>query len=253
MKNKIAMKSVLVLVSIIIFVQTTITVTAAELNNSINMNSSISRIKNNLEIDNNKLIIVGDSRTYNMSKWVNPTVHTEFVAKNGEGYLWFVKEAVTKVNNMIKPGDSIIIWLGVNDYTSNDLGNDSWKAYSEKINSLVANEWAECKVYVASVGYIDRNKYKSFFGKDAKANVNDKNVKGIQEFNINLKAELSSNITWLETNRVIGIKSSDKDYIPDNIWISRENGLKDGIHYGKTKTQEVYNYFVNSTLFSNIK
>lgn len=229
---------------------------AAESNDGINMSGNLGAdIAGDGIKSRNKLIIVGDSRTFNMSKWITTTFHTEFIAKNGQGYQWFTKEAVAKVNRIIKPGDSILIWLGVNDYFSDSLGDDSWVAYSKKINSLALNEWAACKVYVASVGYVDRNRIIDYFGKDSRANVtkiNGKNgLNGIREFNSNLKACLDKKITWIDTYEVIGIKNSDTVYIPDNIWATRRDGRKDGLHYGEAKTQEIYNYFLKYTVFSD--
>lgn len=208
-------------------------------------------------IQKSNLIIVGDSRTVNMSKWVTQSVPTEFVAKSGQGYAWFVNTAIDEVNRIKKPNDSIVIWLGVNDYFNNINNKSSWSAYAEKINELASNEWADCTVYVAAVGYVDRGKHIAYFGTDKRSNVTAINrgnkIKGIYEFNQNLKASLNSSIIWLDTYSVIGIKNSDKITTPDDLWMTRKDGSKDGLHYGKTKTQEIYNFFVKSTSTSTKK
>ncbi len=200
----------------------------------------------------NRLIIVGDSRTYNMCQWVSATNQTVFIAKNGQGYLWFEEEAVNKVTKLVKAGDSIVIWLGVNDYFQNMKGQDSWKVYAEKINNLSENEWSGCKIYVASVGYVDRNRMLDYYGKVTRTNITrlDRNrkMKGIKEFNESLCKNLSKNITWLDTYEVIGIDHSDSNYIPEDIWATRTNGQKDGLHYGQAKTKQVYDFFIESTI-----
>lgn len=200
----------------------------------------------------NRLIIVGDSRTYNMCQWVPATNQTVFIAKNGQGYLWFEEEAVNKVTKLVKTGDSIVIWLGVNDYFQNMKGQDSWKVYADKINNLSENEWSGCKIYVASVGYVDRNRMLDYYGKVTRTNITrldgNRKIKGIKEFNESLCKNLSKNITWLDTYEVIGIDHSDSNYIPEDIWATRTNGQKDGLHYGQAKTKQVYDFFIESTI-----
>lgn len=200
---------------------------------------------------NRKLIIVGDSRTHNMSKWVKASIPTRFVAKSHMGFNWFMDEGIGKVNAAKKPGDAIVVWLGVNDYFSNSLGGDTWNVYANKLNSLANYEWADCKVYVAAVGYVDRAKHIAFYGKDIRSNVTQlpcgNRIHGIEEFNKKLKASLSPKINWINTYNVIGIPNNDTTVTPDYIWYTRENGKKDGLHYGIGKTQEIYNYFVKKS------
>lgn len=199
-----------------------------------------------------KLILVGDSRTNNMNKWVKTSVPTEFVAKSQMGFRWFEEDAIDHVNAIKNKGDVIVIWLGVNDYNSVSLGGDTWTVYANKINSLANNEWSDCKVYVAAVGYVDRAKQYAYYGKDIRSNVTQlsygNQIYGIAEFNNKLKEALNDKTTWLDTYDVIGIQSDDITVTSDNIWYTRANGLKDGLHYSKSKTQEIYNYFVNQTM-----
>lgn len=198
-----------------------------------------------------KLIVVGDSRTYNMSNWVMTTVPTKFIAKSGQGYSWFTKEGIKRVNSVKNSGDVIIVWLGVNDYFSSDLGGESWKVYANKINSLAKNEWYNCTVYVAAVGYVDSAKMKAYYGKTSRANVSSvegNKIKGIQEFNTKLKQALDIKVKWLDTYKTIGISHNDTDNTPDDIWLTRENGKKDGLHYSQKKTQQIYDFFVKKTM-----
>ncbi|HEX3077567.1 MAG TPA: leucine-rich repeat domain-containing protein [Lachnospiraceae bacterium] len=199
-----------------------------------------------------KLIVVGDSRTYNMKNWVKTTVPTAFVAKSGQGYIWFVNEGIQSVNAIKNPGDTIVIWLGVNDYFANYLGGNSWSIYANEINYLARNTWSDCKVYVASVGYVDCTRMGSFYGTCIRSNVtslaNGNNIYGIRQFNWLLKDSLVDAVSWIDTNEVIGIKDTDFEVTPDNLWLTTPNGKKDGLHYGQSKTQEIYNLFVKETM-----
>jgi hypothetical protein len=217
----------------------------------INYKTVIFQADNTILNQDSKLIIVGDSRTNNMSKWVTTSVTTQFVAESGKGYVWFVDMGIDRVNAIAKPGDTIIIWLGVNDYFSSTLGGDTWTVYANKINSLAANEWADCKIRYAAVGYVDRAKHITYYGTDKRTNVtaltSGNKIQGINEFNEKLKESLSSNITWIETFEIIGINDNDTEVTSNSIWLTRANGLKDGLHYGKVKTQQIYDYFVKET------
>jgi hypothetical protein len=200
-------------------------------------------------VNTNKLIIVGDSRTNNMKKWVTDTsIDTRFIAKVGQGYNWFVNTAIEETNNMLNPGDTIIVWLGVNDYYKSNLGDNPWRIYAKKLNELVNNDWKDCNVYVASVGYVDRNLMKLYYKKDNGSNINQLNhgirIKGIQAFNEKLRQSLDYSITWIDTFDVIGINEDDNG-TDESIWVTRTNGKIDGLHYGVAKTQEIYEYFVS--------
>lgn len=208
--------------------------------------------KDSVPHSDNKLIIVGDSRTNNMSKWVKTSVNTEFIAKEGEGYEWFCTEAIKKVDKIREPGDVILIWLGVNDYNSEKLGDKSWISYADKINALAQNHWKDCKIYVAEVGYVDSNLMKNYYGIKTKSNVTQlyigTKIKGIQQFNLYLKRNLNDSITWITTNSTLKIQSNDKKTSNTGVWITKSNGKKDGLHYKKDITQKVYDHFVQKTM-----
>lgn len=195
-----------------------------------------------------KLIIIGDSRTNNMRKWVSTSTDTEFVAKSGQGYQWFMSEGIDQVNSIKERGDVIIFWLGVNDYFSKKNDMDSWLAYAIEINSLANGQWSDCKIFVAEVGYVDAERIYKYYGVRSRSNVTpvtpNYNINGIQEFNTKLKDNLNDNIKWISTNDIIGIHSNDYESTPEELWYTRDNGMKDGLHYGIEKTQEIYNYFV---------
>lgn len=102
------------------------------------------------------------------------------------------------------------------------------------------------------MGYIDSHKFTAYYGLGIKAKFPQLalglKIKWIMEFNEHLKSRLSENVTWLDTYDVIGIKNDDQVNTPNDIWVTRMNGKKDGLHYGETKTQEIYNYFVKKTM-----
>lgn len=196
--------------------------------------------------NNKKLIMVGDSRTFNMSNWVKTSVDTTFVAKSGEGYRWFVKDGIPKINKVLNKGDSIVIWLGVNDYRLASLGKYPYKKYASKINHLVKTTWKHCNVYVASVGYVDETRIKQFYNKYNRSNtkqIGSVPVKGISDYNKKLKQALDPDVHWINLKNVIGIKEKDRK-TRDDIWVRRKDGRRDGLHYSPEKTQKIYDYIV---------
>ncbi|BBF42937.1 hypothetical protein lbkm_1623 [Lachnospiraceae bacterium KM106-2] len=196
---------------------------------------------------NKKLIMVGDSRTFNMSNWVKTSAKTTFVAKSGQGYQWFVKEGIPKINECKRKGDCIVVWLGVNDYRLAALKKNPYQLYAAKLNRLAKKEWKDCKVYVVSVGYVDEKRIQNYFHKHNRSNtkqIGKVPVKGIYDFNNKLKKSLNSKIKWIDIRDVIGIKENAKR-TKANIWVTRKNGQKDGLHYSPAKTQEIYDYIVS--------
>lgn len=196
-----------------------------------------------------KTIFVGDSRTVNMSNWVESDKDVIFIAKSGQGYHWFVESAIEEVNTMIEKGDDIIIWLGVNDYRSTKVGKKPWDKYANTMNHLAEQAWSDCNIHVASVGYVDRTRIQKYYKKDNRSNVSQIGtaikVKGIKEYNKKLKEKLNKSIHWIDLSEVIGIKESD-GLTKESIWLTRKNGKKDGLHYGKKKTKEIYHYIIKS-------
>ncbi|BCN30662.1 SGNH/GDSL hydrolase family protein [Anaeromicropila herbilytica] len=208
-----------------------------------------------------KLIIVGDSRTRNMCKWVKTNdIETRFVSKPGKGYDWFISEGAAEATSIAESGDTILVWLGVNDYDMFSLYSKykkaPWELYTEAINKLAKTDWAKCKVCVAGVGYVDRGRIINYYGKDNRSNIssitNRLPINGIKGFNTYLKTKLDSNITWINTTSVIGIKASDNS-TSSNLWLKRSNGLYDGLHYNKKTTQKIYDYFAKTVLELNAR
>lgn len=197
-------------------------------------------------VKKNKTIIVGDSRTFNMSKWAKTDNNTEFVAKSCQGYTWFFDKGIGQVNNIANNGDTIIIWLGVNDYRAKKYKGKTWLNYANLINELYETDWKNYNIYVASVGYVDRNKIIKFYKKDNRSNISSigtDNIKGIKAFNSNLKNNLASGIQWIDLSEVIGIPSSDKK-TKKSLWLVKKDGKTDGLHYSKEMTQKIYDYFI---------
>lgn len=200
------------------------------------------------------IIFVGDSRTVYMSKWANPDENISFVAKNGEGFDWFLETAIPEVNTIKTAGDTIVIWLGVNDYCTLDLGINPWNAYSSVINRLANGNWSDCNVYVASVGYIDRGRIIKYYKKDTRSNASQMGdsakVNGISDFNTKLYNLLDTNVvSWIDLEEIIGIIPYDISSDP-GIWLTRSNKLKDGLHYSQEKTLEIYDYMLEAIGYS---
>lgn len=205
--------------------------------------SNISSAKGNI-------IFVGDSRTVYISKWADPDENISFIAKNGEGYDWFIETAVPEVNSIKTAGDTIVIWLGVNDYCSLHLGTNPWSAYASLINRLANGSWSDCNVYVASVGYVDRNRIIKYYKKDTRSNASQMGdaakVNGICDYNKKLNNSLDSDlISWIDLEDTIGILPYDVSSDP-GFWLTRSNKLKDGLHYSEEKTLEIYNYILEA-------
>lgn len=199
-----------------------------------------------------KVIIIGDSRTRNMSRWVKTSaMETRFIAKSGQGYEWFINEAAKEATGLAEKGDTILIWLGVNDYDASVLfdkyGKTPWELYVEAINKLAETDWADCKVCVAAAGYVDRGRMISFYGFDIKSNVtvinNSLPINGINGFNNYLKEHLDSSIIWFNPNEILGISDNDST-TRGHLWVKRSNGMYDGLHYSKVTSQKIYDYFV---------
>lgn len=210
-----------------------------------------------------KVIMVGDSRTVEIKKFVEEELYweaeesddwdglteIEFICKSGKGYRWFVDSAIDQVNAIKEPGDSIVIWMGVNDYRSSSYGDSPYFMYAQIYNYLADYAWTDCDIYVASVGYVDRNRIRLYYGKDNRSNskaIGSKNgIRGIKEFNEKLQENLSDSINWIDLETVIGIKANDNG-TANGFWRVNDNGLTDGLHYSMGVIQAVLYEILNA-------
>lgn len=156
-----------------------------------------------------RIIWVGDSRFVGMQN-VADSSDDVYIAKGSMGYSWFVNTAVDAVNAEMKPGDTIIVNMGVNGFGASQ--------YAKKLNDLVESDWKDCNVIFMSVNPID----------DAKAANNGYQVRNSQviDFNNYMMEHLSSKITYLDTYA----------QLIDNI----SSETFDGVHYTSSTSGKIY-------------
>lgn len=205
----------------------------------------------------NKIIIVGDSRVASMETFVdNEDYNVYFIGGPTKTYDWFEKEAVKEINKVKNPGDSIVIWMGTNDYRMYDIftGYELYEKYAKLYNKLAEKRWADCDVYVASVGYVDKTKIMNFYTHSSYSNIRrigvNSTVSGIRGFNKKLKQELSDEITWIDLNKTIGLKAND-GLTDTSFWYVRDNGKVDGLHYSEEVTKKAFDYIMKVIEIAN--
>ena len=176
-------------------------------------------------IDNggSRVIFIGDSRTvlmysYVANTWENNSYSTGginqvgndlFVAQGSMGLSWMQSTAIPAVEKYFTRGVSIVILMGVNDLRNQDK-------YIEYLNSNVS-KWTKngARVYFVTVNPCD--------GEYASMNT------GINNFNDNLKKNLSNKVGWINTHDNLQFKTLD------------------GLHYNEETSIKIYN-FIKSKL-----
>ena len=193
-----------------------------------------------------QIIWVGDSRSAYIKKNITIPKNVTIIAKTGKGYKWFKEEAEAEVAKVRKDGDTIVLWLGVNDYRSPSLGGEPYQVYADEYTRLIENEWKKNKVYVVSVGYVDMEKIYQYYGKYNRANSSrlpgQIRVNGIRGFNTSLKKELPDSIDWIDITDVVGISAKDNIRASKSDFLKRKNKKYDGLHYSTSKSREIFNY-----------
>ncbi len=185
----------------------------------------------------NPFIFIGDSRTVGMKSAVSELNDNNTVAKGSMGYDWFKNTAVNSANKLMTSGQSynIISWMGVNNLASN--GSTWAQTYFNKYKELAQGTWSSHTIYVVEVGpVIDSRTY--YVDNDQ-----------INAFNSKMK-ELINNAN------ISNLKYIDISY-------SINNYDSEGLHYGTSDYQKIYNDIKNSlgkskaisknkTLYNNI-
>ncbi len=128
-------------------------------------------------------------------------------------------------NKLMQSGQSynIVIWLGVNDPSN---VNDYFKVYK----SLAENEWKNHTIYVAQVGPVKEEVYTAtYYTKNA----------DVDNFNSTMAGLISSsglsNLIYLD----LGINQDSINW-----------SQSDGVHYGQSDSQMIFELFQNSAGFS---
>ena len=168
-----------------------------------------------------KYIFVGDSRTvgiysyrsnnYSTANYSSGGAHElgndVYIAETSQGLSWLKSTGMPAAKKYFSNTSAVIILLGVND-TYNSSG------YIDYLKSNYSS-WKSTgvKVYFSAVGPCNGN-YSS-------------NNSGIVSFNSNVKANLPSGVTWIDTYGYLN-----------------SNGFKttDGLHYDKDTSEKIYNY-----------
>lgn len=199
-------------------------------------------LENNAIINHNltnftydKVIFVGDSRTYQMCFSVAEGGNTTncsfkgngnkpfvsgsyyYIAEGSMGYTWFEETAVPEVNKIINSSNdryAIVSLMGVNGVLG-DISN-----YINKYMELSNTYWSNHKIVLVSVMPVNDNDIKNY-----KNIVNNKNI---EEFNNRLKKLSASNITYCDIYTTM--KSNMNKY----------KLRDDGLHYTTDGYKEIY-------------
>lgn len=168
-----------------------------------------------------RVLVVGDSRSINMACSQGVAYKSKIDASDKNGNCWFAEEGkglswmknnITRIRELAKDCDTIEINLGVNDIGNNP--KQAARKYVEYINTI-ASQWKAQgkKVVFTSVNPVDDKKSKTV-----------KN-KYIDEFNALMKAGLSSDVIYVDTNSKYrsNLKTDDM-----------------GLHYPLTTNRNIY-------------
>ena len=202
--------------------KTIVTVPASSSSKPASSSSKPSNTKPIIDNGGSRVIFIGDSRTvlmysYVANTWQNNSYSTGginqvgndlFVAQGSMGLSWMQNTAIPAVEKYFTRGVSIVILMGVNDLRNQDK-------YIEYLNSNVS-KWTKngAKVYFVTVNPCD--------GEYASMNT------GINNFNNNLKKNLSNKIGWINTHDNLQFKTLD------------------GLHYNEETSIKIYNFIKNN-------
>ncbi len=178
---------------------------------------------------NNKLILIGDSRTADMCKgsYCNACSGDKVIAKGSMGYSWFVNTAIPDTNTYLSknPNESynIFILMGVNGVGSTSTnGKNLSNKYYNKVEALVKDKWKNQYVYYVSINGVINSKSK--YAKNA----------AINAFNSNMKSKIQNsglkNFKYCDTNSKISVNSSTSS---------------DGVHYNCTTYRKIHSLLKN--------
>ena len=148
-----------------------------------------------------KVIFIGDSRTVEMYGNVNQVniaydIFTEdargdfWAGRIGAKYEWMTGTGIPMAETQICDGAAVVILMGVNDCVSGSSAEAAMK-YADTIN-MKAEEWKlyGADTYVVSVNPVDGDYY--FYD----VLINNASVR---EFNAVMKAQLSEEVTYIDT------------------------------------------------------
>lgn len=163
------------------------------------------------------LIFLGDSRTVQMEGAVDSTYI--FVAKGSEGYNWMMQSGFPEVEERLRRGTKVIVWLGVND--PDKQTEPRQQAYADALNEK-AKEWGGDGVQIAfaTVG-------------PCRSDADNDNIKA---FNDGVIEKLSDNIQVIDVYSFM--KNGEFEFA----------NAQDYAHYSNDTYQKVYDYMVDQAL-----
>lgn len=173
--------------------------------------------ENILTNKNDNFIFIGDSRTvaYKDIVEVDKYDFVTFISEDSIGHDWLEKTAIEKLNTRFETTDlnyNVILNLGINDLENIDK-------YINTYNEL-ANKNPKHNFFVVSLNKVNTEEMiKNGYNKMENSN--------IEEFNINMKKSLASNIHFIDTYSYY----KDKDLYTN-----------DGLHYTKNSSSDILNY-----------
>ena len=193
-------------------------------------------IEQKISIQNNYIIIVGDSRMAYLSHDENLLlpVNMKFIAKPGAGLEWFKDTAIKDLKNILNHKNknkfySVVFNMGVNDlgnYASRNVISDTYY----NLYQGLALKYSDVMFYVMSINPINDYSYRN---KSFPKVTNNKIIGTNKKF-----------ISLIEENNVKNISYCDA-------FNSLKFGIYDGIHYDSKTNKKILNYIIKDCVLKN--
>ena len=192
-----------------------------------------------------KIIFVGDSRTYFMQKTLlreygkDAVAKVSFVCKTGEGLSWFetagervMRSEIARLQSDSDKPVAVIFNLGVNDLSSHNSGNGvdykgEANAYLARMNTLAEELESDCRLFYMSVNPV--NTAMKPTRKEAQ----------LRYFNDRLQSRLNKRFQWIDTYKYL-MKNGYSTYN------EFKGNIDDGVHYSTRTYKRIYKYCMNA-------
>ena len=192
-----------------------------------------------------KIIFVGDSRTYFMQKTLlqeygkDAVAKVSFVCKTGEGLSWFetagervMRSEIARLQSDSDKPVAVIFNLGVNDLSSHNSGNGvdykgEANAYLARMNTLAEELESDCRLFYMSVNPV--NTAMKPTRKEAQ----------LRYFNDRLQSRLNKRFQWIDTYKYL-MKNGYSTYN------EFKGNIDDGVHYSTRTYIRIYKYCMNA-------
>ena len=192
-----------------------------------------------------KIIFVGDSRTYFLQKTLlqeygkDAVAKVSFVCKTGEGLSWFetagervMRSEIARLQSDSDKPVAVIFNLGVNDLSSHNSGNGvdykgEANAYLARMNTLAEELESDCRLFYMSVNPV--NTAMKPTRKEAQ----------LRYFNDRLQSGLNKRFQWIDTYKYL-MKNGYSTYN------EFKGNIDDGVHYSTRTYKRIYKYCMNA-------